>query len=121
MYMAPAPRLVRRARGLAWLRIGWARIEAAIAILAGAAASSIALIGFGADSLIESAAGLVIVWRFASASEHAERRAQRLITVSFYVLAAYVAFEAARSLAGGHDPKRSWLGMGLAAFTAATM
>src|SRR3954447_12309059 len=113
--------LVRRARGLAWLGIGWHVIEAAIAILAGAAASSIALIGFGADSLIESFAGLVVVWRFATASEHAERRAQRLIAVSFYVLAAYVAFEAGRSLLGGDEPSVSWVGIGLAAFTAATM
>src|SRR4051812_16412237 len=113
--------LVRRARMLAWLGVGWHVIEAAIAILAGAAASSIALIGFGADSLIESAAGLVIVWRFATASEHAERRAQRLIAISFYVLAAYVAVEASRSLIGGHEPAASWVGIGLAAFTAATM
>ena len=116
--------LVRRARGLAWLGVGWHVIEAAIAILAGVAASSIALIGFGADSLIESAAGIIVLWRFAasrSSSPVAERRAQQLIAISFYVLAAYIAVEATRSLIGGDEPATSWVGIGLAAFTAATM
>src|SRR6202008_4340151 len=82
------------------------------------------LVGFGADSLIESAAGLIVLWRFAGArsgSAAAERRAQQLIAVSFYVLAAYIAIEATRSLIGGDEPSASWVGIGLAAFTAATM
>ena len=116
--------LVRRARGLAWLGIGWHVVEAAIAIGAGVAASSIALIGFGADSLVESAAGLVVVWRFAAArasSDAAEQRAQRLIALSFYAIAAYVAVEATRSLIAADEPEASWVGIALAAFTAATM
>jgi divalent metal cation (Fe/Co/Zn/Cd) transporter len=113
--------LVRRARRLAWLGVGWHVAEAAIAILAGLAASSIALIGFGADSLIESVAGLIVLWRFASSSPTAERRAQQLIAISFYVLAAYVAVEATRALVGGDEPAASWVGIALAAFTAATM
>ena len=130
MIATPAPAgedravLVRRARSLAWLGVGWHAIEAAIAIAAGLAASSIALIGFGADSVIESVAGFVVLWRFAAvraSSEHAERRAQRLIAISFYVIAVYVAVEAVRALAGGEEPEASWVGIGLAAFTAATM
>jgi len=127
MLITPAPPaadravLVRRARLLAWIGVGWHVIEAAIAILAGLAASSIALIGFGADSLIESAAGFIVLWRFASSSPGAERRAQQLIAISFYVLAAYVAIEATRALTGGDEPATSWVGIGLAAFTAATM
>jgi divalent metal cation (Fe/Co/Zn/Cd) transporter len=127
MLTMPAPpaedraALVRRARLLAWAGVGWHVIEAAIAILAGLAASSIALIGFGADSLIESAAGFIVLWRFASSSPGAERRAQQLIAISFYVLAAYVAIEATRALTGGGEPATSWVGIGLAAFTAATM
>lgn len=127
MLSTPAPpaedraSLVRRARVLAWLGVGWHVIEAAIAILAGLAASSIALIGFGADSLIESAAGLIVLWRFASSSPTAERRAQQLIAISFYVLAVYIAFEATRALLGGDEPATSWVGIALAAFTAATM
>ena len=115
---------MRRARLLALLGIGWHVVEAAIAMLAGLAASSIALIGFGADSLVESIAGIVVLWRFAgsrASSEAAEQRAQRLIAISFYAIAAYVAVEAVRSLITGAEPQASWVGIGLAAFTAATM
>src|SRR3954468_14736379 len=117
-------RLVRRARLLAWLGLAWHAVEAAVAIGAGIAAASPALVGFGADSVVEGVAGIVVLWRFAAAraaSEEAERRAQRLIAISFYVIAAYVAVEAGRSLLGGDEPEASWLGIGLAAFTAATM
>lgn len=75
-------RLVRRTRMLAWVGIGWHVAEAAIAIAAGLAATSIALIGFGADSFIESVAGLIVVWRIAAKrkdSEAAERRPARLV------------------------------------------
>jgi divalent metal cation (Fe/Co/Zn/Cd) transporter len=109
---------------LAWGGIAWHFVEFAIALAAGIAASSIALIGFGADSLIESAAGLVVIWRFGSSrfdSQDAERRAQQLIAVTFFVLAAYVAAEATRTLVGGTHPEASWVGIGLAAFTAPTM
>ena len=117
-------KLIRRAKLLAWIGVGWHGIEAAIAVGAGLAAGSIALIGFGADSLIESAAGIILLWRFAASrasSEDAERRAQRLIGVSFYVIAAYVGFEAARSLLTGERPDASWVGIGLAAVTLVTM
>jgi divalent metal cation (Fe/Co/Zn/Cd) transporter len=121
---ASRARLVRRARLLAWAGIAWHGVEAAVALAAGLAASSVALIGFGADSLIEALAGCAVVWRFAgmrAASEHAERRAQRLIAISFFVLAAYVSVEAMRSLVAGDEPRTSWVGIGLAAVTAATM
>ena len=116
--------LVRRAKLLAWLGVGWHGIEAAIAIGAGLAAGSIALVGFGADSLVESAAGLVLLWRFAAqrvASELAERRAQRLIGASFFVIAVYVGVEAARSLALGDRPEASAVGIALAVVTLVTM
>jgi divalent metal cation (Fe/Co/Zn/Cd) transporter len=118
------PRLVRRAKRLAWLGLGWHGIEATVAIIAGIVAGSIALVGFGADSLVESVAGVVLLWRFAasrSASESAERRAQRLIGASFYVLAAYITVEAVRTLAGSHHPDVSYVGIGLAAVTLVTM
>jgi divalent metal cation (Fe/Co/Zn/Cd) transporter len=121
----PEPsRLVRRARGLAWLGIGWHVVEFGIAIGAGIAASSIALIGFGADSLVESLAGLVVVWRFGARRlqlEAAERRAQQLIAACFFLLAAYVGAEAIHTLVAGSHPQASWIGIGLAAFTAPTM
>jgi divalent metal cation (Fe/Co/Zn/Cd) transporter len=121
---AERERLVRRAKQLAWLGVGWHGVEAAIAIGAGLIAGSIALIGFGADSLIESFAGFILLWRFAASrvtSEDAERRAQKLIAISFYVIAAYVGFEAVRSLLTGDRPEASWVGIGLAAITLVTM
>lgn len=116
--------LVRRARLLAWSGVGWHVAEAAIAIAAGLAATSVALIGFGADSLVESIAGLIVVWRFADRrqdSEAAERRAQRLIGAGFVLIGAYVAIEAIRALAVGTHPEASWVGIGLAAVTLVTM
>jgi divalent metal cation (Fe/Co/Zn/Cd) transporter len=117
-------RLERRARILAWGGIAYHFVEFAIAIGAGVAASSIALIGFGADSLIEALAGFVVLWLFTGArvgSEAAERRAQQLIAASFFVLAAYVTVESIRTLAGGQHPEASWVGIGLAVFTTLTM
>jgi divalent metal cation (Fe/Co/Zn/Cd) transporter len=116
--------LERQARLLAWGGIGYHLLEAAIAVGAGVAAGSIALIGFGADSLIESFSGLVVVWLFTGArlgSHAAERRAQQLVALSFFVLAAYVGVESLRSLLAGHEPRASWVGIGLAVFTTATM
>jgi divalent metal cation (Fe/Co/Zn/Cd) transporter len=117
-------KLQARVRLLAWVGISWHLVEFAIALLAGIAAGSIALIGFGADSLIESLAGFIVVWLFTGArltSPTAERRAQQLIALSFFVLAAYVTAEAIRTLVAGDRPETSWIGIGLAAFTAPTM
>jgi divalent metal cation (Fe/Co/Zn/Cd) transporter len=121
---ADRSRLVRRAQALAWGGIAWHFVEFAVALAAGIAASSIALIGFGIDSFIESIAGFVLLWRFGSRrydQDRAERRAQQAIALSFYVLALYVAVEAVRTLVQGHHPDVSWVGIGLAAFTAPTM
>ncbi len=117
-------RLERQARLLAWIGLSWHFVEFAIAIAAGVAAGSIALIGFGVDSLIESLAGFVVLWLFTGhrlGSHGAERRAQQLIAVSFFVLAAYVGVEAVRALVAEDHPDTSWVGIGLAAFTAPTM
>jgi divalent metal cation (Fe/Co/Zn/Cd) transporter len=115
---------VRRAQVLAWIGLGWHVLEAVIAVGAGVVAGSIALVGFGADSMIEAAAGLVVLWRFSAArasSDDAEVRAQKLIAVSFYVLSAYIGVEAVRSLLGGHHPDVSWVGIGLSLVTLLTM
>jgi divalent metal cation (Fe/Co/Zn/Cd) transporter len=117
-------RLERQARLLAWGGNAWHIVEFAIAVGAGIAAGSIALVAFGVDSLIEVAAGLTIVWRFSGsrlASATSERRAQQIIAFSYFLLAAYVAVESVRDLASGNEPGVSWVGIGLAAFTAPTM
>lgn len=121
---AERSRLERHARWLAWGGIAWHLVEFAIAVGAGIAAGSIALIGFGADSLIEALAGAVVLWLFTGqrlGSRAAERRAQQLIALSFFVLAAYIGVESLRALAGAQRPDPSWVGIGLAAFTASTM
>ena len=125
----PAPaaeraRLEKRARQLAWGGNAWHVVEFAIAVGAGIAAGSVALVGFGADSLIEALAASVIVWLFTSGrgdSQFAERRAQQLIAASYFLLTAYILVESLRDLVGGHHPQTSWVGIGLAAFTAPTM
>jgi divalent metal cation (Fe/Co/Zn/Cd) transporter len=117
-------RFVRRARQLAWVGLAWHLIEAAVALAAGIAAASVALIGFGVDSLIEAAAGIVVLWLMTStrsSSPTAERRAQQLIAASFVVLAAYIGIEAIRDLAGSHRPDASWVGIILSVVTLATM
>jgi divalent metal cation (Fe/Co/Zn/Cd) transporter len=111
-------RAANRARALSWLSLVWMGAEGAIAITAGILAGSIALIGFGIDSAIEGFASLVIVWRFSGhrlLSHAAEERAQKLVAVQFFLLAPFVAFEAVRHLATGHQPEPSVLGMVLTA------
>src|SRR3954452_18983476 len=123
---SPAARaaLVRRARLLAWGSNLWHVAEFAIALAAGLAAGSIALVGFGVDSLIEAAAGVVVLWLMSggrSGSHTAERRAQQLIAASFALLAVYIGVEAVRDLVAGHHPDTSWVGVGLSVVTLATM
>ena len=116
--------LEQRAKLLAWGGNAWHVVEFAIAVGAGIAAGSVALVGFGIDSVIEALAGGVIVWLFSGgrgASGQAERRAQRLIAASYAILVAYIAVEATRDLLGSQHPQASWVGIGLAAFTAPTM
>jgi divalent metal cation (Fe/Co/Zn/Cd) transporter len=124
MPSAEREKLVGRARWLARAGLAWHGIEAAVALGAGVVAGSIALIGFGADSVVELLAGFALLWRFGesrSESAGAERRAQQMIAGSFALIAAYVGFEALRSLAIADEPHASWVGVGLAAVTLVTM
>ena len=107
--------LGRRAQRLAGASVGYNVLEALVAISAGAAASSAALVGFGLDSLIEMGSGLVILWQFHHAvPESRERRALRLIAVSFFAMAAYVTAESLRSLVGRDHASPSVVGVVLA-------
>ena len=108
--------LQRRALWLAWASLGWMTIEGAVAITAGILAGSVALIGFGIDSVIEGLASVVIIWRFTGArltSETAETRAQKLVAIQFFLLAPYVAIDATHALIAGEHPDISVLGMAL--------
>lgn len=115
--------LFRRGRRLEYLTIGWNLLEAVVAIGAGIIAGSAALVGFGFDSLIESTSGGALLWRLRSDddSERRERIALKLVGASFLLLAAYVAFDAGKSLVLREPPEESYVGIGLAALSLVVM
>ena len=109
-------RLGRRAQLLAGASVAYNVVEAVIAITAGIVAGSVALVGFGLDSVVEVSSGLIILWQFRhTLPETRERLALRLMAFSFFALAAYVAVESTRALVFGADPDPSPVGIGLAA------
>ncbi len=106
----------RRAQLLAGASVTYNVVEALLAISAGLVAGSIALIGFGLDSIVEVSSGLIIVWQFRHRlPESREQTALRLMAFSFFALAAYVTFESARSLTTGREAESSTVGVFLAA------
>jgi divalent metal cation (Fe/Co/Zn/Cd) transporter len=108
-------RLGRRAQLLAGASVTYNVIEAVVAIASGLVAGSVALVGFGLDSVVEVSSGLIILWQFRHPlPESRERRALRLLAFSFFALAAYVGFESIRTLITGADPHTSPVGIGLA-------
>lgn len=114
--------LHRRVRLLVAATIAYNVVEAVVAITAGTMASSIALIGFGLDSVIEVSSAAAVAWQFAGPDpERRERTALRVISWSFFALAAYVTVEALRTLVGGHEPERSDLGIALVAVSVVVM
>lgn len=109
-------KLGRRAQLLAAVSVSYNVVEAIVAIAAGRNANSIALIGFGLDSIVEASSGLIILWQFRhELPEARERKALRLIAVSFYALAAYVFVESCRTLLSGEASEHSPTGIALAA------
>ncbi len=114
--------LQRRIRLIVAITITWNVIEATIALIAGGAASSAALIGFGLDSIVEVLSAAAVAWQFASPDpESREKIALRIIAVSFFGLAAYVSLEAILSLAGFREPEHSTIGIVLAALSLLVM
>jgi len=116
--------LRRHAIRLECFTVGWNVIEAVVALAAGAASSSIALVGFGLDSIIETSSGVALLWRFKqqALSEHrAESRAVKLVGVTFLALAAYVGVEAGRDLWLRRAPEFSLPGLILATLSLMVM
>jgi divalent metal cation (Fe/Co/Zn/Cd) transporter len=107
-------RLLRRGLRLEYLTVGWMTLEAAVAIASGIVAHSIALVGFGLDSVIELFAGSVLIWQLRNPTEETEDRARRLIAVTFFLLAVYVLSEATRDLVSGSRPDQAPAGIILA-------
>ncbi|QHY98693.1 Cation efflux family protein [Streptomyces sp. S4.7] len=127
--LGPAPSrreaLARRVRLLVGATIGYNVIEAIVALTAGSMASSSALVGFGLDSIVEVSSAAAVAWQF-SAREHAvrearEKKALRVIAVSFFALATFVTADAVRALAGGGEAESSVPGIVLAALSLAIM
>ena len=115
-------RLGRRAQLLAGVSVGYNIFEAVIAITAGLVAGSVALVGFGLDSVVEVSSGLIILWQFKHRlPESRERQALRLMAWSFFALAAYVALESVSSLLGSGEADPSPIGIGLASVSLVIM
>jgi divalent metal cation (Fe/Co/Zn/Cd) transporter len=113
----------RRGRRLEYFTLGWNLTEAVVGISAGVIAGSIALIGFGVDSIIESFSGAILLWRLQrhKADEKREQLALKLVGISFFVLAAYVAADAAKTLIQRDPPHASTVGVCLAAVSIVVM
>lgn len=123
---APSParraQLNRRSLHLAYATAGYNLLEGVVAVAAGVAASSVALLGFGLDSFVEVSSALVVIWQFRSrVPEARERLALRLIAVSFFALAAWVTVDAVRSLLGSEQAETSPVGIGIAAVSVVVM
>ena len=114
-------RLRRQALRLAWFIIVWDLLEGIVAVSAGLAAGSIALLGFGIDSAIEVFAAAVVVWQLRRGAHAGQRTALRLIAVTFAVLAVYVGFESVRDLVGADRAGESIVGIALNAVALVAM
>lgn len=110
-------RLRRRGFWLEYASMAWMTAEAAVAIAAGVTASSLALVGFGLDSVIELFAAAIVVWQLhgEAAGQDRETRAVRLIGMTFFALAAYLTAEGVRDLVGQARPEQSVPGLAVAA------
>ena len=125
--LRPALRL--RALRLEYLTVAWNAVEGVIGVWAALAAGSVALLGFGIDSFVEGASALILIWRLraevgardAAAVDALDRRAHKLVALSLFGLAAYVAYEAATALLSGERPRPSPVGMGLTVVSMAVM
>lgn len=124
------PLNLKRGLRLEYLTVGWNVVEGIVAVAAGIAAGSIALIGFGVDSFVETISGAVIIWRLMAetrgqhdeeAMERIERRAERIVGIAFLLLAAYVGFEAVRALINHDAPDASPVGIALTAVSIVVM
>jgi divalent metal cation (Fe/Co/Zn/Cd) transporter len=109
-------RAARQARWLAWASLAWMCAEGSVGLWQGLAAGSAALTGWALGSAVEGLASVIVIWRFTgsrSLSVTAERRAQRGVAISFWLLAPYIGAESVRDLIAGHHPEATAIGMAL--------
>jgi divalent metal cation (Fe/Co/Zn/Cd) transporter len=114
---ADAGRLRRRGFRLEYATLTWMAAEAAVAITAGVLAASIALVGFGLDSVIELISATIVIWQLRGeiTGQDRQTRALRLIAVTFFALAAYLTIDGIRDLATGAQPGQSIPGLAVTA------
>ena len=113
--------LLRQGFALEWATLGWNVAGIVVLGIAAITARSVALAGFGLDSLIEIGASAVVIWELSGTGEARQRRALRLVGAAFAVLAVYLLIQSAWVLAAGYHPRRSLLGIGWTAITAVVM
>jgi len=109
--------LIGRVKLISWLSLMWMTAEGVIGTTAGIMANSIALIGYGVDSTITGIASVIIIWRFSGDrvdSDDAEPRAQKIVAITFFLLAPYIIVAAIHHLITGSEAQASWVGIGLA-------
>ena len=129
--MSDRATLLRKACRLEYFTVGWNVVEGVVAVIAALAAGSVALLGFGLDSFVESTSGLILLWRLSKERrsteasdediERLDRRAQRLVGVTLFILAAYIATDSALALWNGERPEVSFVGLGLVSLSVAVM
>lgn len=121
---------VSRALNLEYLTVGWNVVEGVVAVCAALLAGSVAILGFGIDSFVECASAGVLIWRLQAERrggisgaklEAIEHRARKLVAASLFLLAAYVTFDAGRTLWSGDRPDFSPIGVGLLVLSIAVM
>jgi divalent metal cation (Fe/Co/Zn/Cd) transporter len=116
--------LVRRIKLISWLSLAWMTAEGVIGTTAGIMANSVALIGYGVDSTITGIASVIIIWRFTGTrldSGRAERQAQKIVAITFFLLAPYIIIAAIEHLITGNQAQASWVGIGLAIISVTLM
>jgi divalent metal cation (Fe/Co/Zn/Cd) transporter len=123
--------LLKHACRLEYLTVGWNVVEGVIAVAAAIAAGSVALLGFGLDSFVESTSGLILLWRLSKERRYTEassedierldRRAHRLVGATLFLLAAYISIDSGLALWNGDRPEVSFIGLGLVSVSIAVM
>lgn len=124
--VAMRDRHLQRGIRLEYLTVGWNIVEGVIAVGSGAFSGSIALLGFGVDSFIETFSGAILLWRLRAEhrgdnAERVERKALKLVGISFMLLAAYVVFHSGKSLMDREAPERSLVGIVIAVLSSIVM
>jgi cation diffusion facilitator family transporter len=120
---------LKRGLHLEYLTVGWNVVEGVVSVAAALSAGSVALLGFGIDSFVETTSGLVLIWRLRAERqtsdpeqvERLDRRAHRLVGLSLFLLAGYVAFEAVSALLTREQPEPSPAGLVITSLSLAVM